>query len=78
MANVANEHVLQALDLPSIKSHQWRILACSAVTGQNLVEGLNWVVGDVANRIYYSSTAEATERWQSGGAMKTSNAITAS
>ena len=38
----------QALDLDSIRSHQWRILPCSAVTGQNLIEGLDWVVGDVA------------------------------
>lgn len=46
----------QALDLPSIKSHNWKILPCSAVTGENLVTGLDWVVGDIANRIYYSAT----------------------
>lgn len=40
----------QALDLPSIKSHRWRIQPCSAVTGENLVEGLDWVVNDVAGR----------------------------
>ena len=45
----------QALDLSSIKSHQWKILGCSAVTGQNLTEGLDWVVCDVAGRLYYSS-----------------------
>ena len=56
----------QALALPSIKSHQWRILPCSAVTGENLVEGLDWVVDDVANRLYYSSTAAATEGWRAG------------
>lgn len=40
----------QALDLPSIKSHRWRIQPCSAVTGENLIEGLDWVTTDVAGR----------------------------
>lgn len=52
--------IRDALELLSIKSHQWTILPCSAVTGQNLVEGLDWVVDDVANRIYYS-TASAVD-----------------
>jgi ADP-ribosylation factor-like protein 2 len=47
--------LIQALDLSSIKSHNWKILSCSAVTGENLVKGLNWIVGDVASRIYYSA-----------------------
>jgi ADP-ribosylation factor-like protein 2 len=46
----------QALDLPGIKSHNWKIWPCSAVTGLNLIEGLDWVVEDVAHRLYYSST----------------------
>ena len=48
---------VQALDLPSIKSHRWRIQPCSAVTGDHLIEGLDWVVNDVAGRyvLYRSS-----------------------
>jgi ADP-ribosylation factor-like protein 2 len=46
---------IQALDLTSIKSHNWTIMSCSAVTGYNLVEGLDWVVSDVAGRLYYST-----------------------
>jgi ADP-ribosylation factor family len=46
----------QALDLRSIQSHQWKILPCSAVSGHNLIEGLDWVVNDVASRLYYGST----------------------
>ena len=46
----------QALDLPGIKSHNWKIWPCSAVTGLNLIPGLDWVVEDVAHRLYYSST----------------------
>jgi len=52
---------LQALDLRSIKSHQWRILSCSAITGMNLVEGLDWVVNDIAGRLYYSTTTMPDE-----------------
>jgi ADP-ribosylation factor-like protein 2 len=49
----------KALDLPAIKSHQWNIIPCSAVTGHNLLEGLNWVVGEVASRLYYSTFTES-------------------
>ncbi|EFI27645.1 ADP-ribosylation factor-like protein 2 [Coprinopsis cinerea okayama7 len=58
----------QALDLPSIKSHHWTIWPCSAVTGQNLVSGLDWVVNDVANRLYYSSTTAHPTNENIGGA----------
>ncbi|PPQ81096.1 LOW QUALITY PROTEIN: hypothetical protein CVT25_014559 [Psilocybe cyanescens] len=47
---------IQALDLTSITTHRWRIWPCSAVTGANLVSGLDWVVSDVAGRLYYSTT----------------------
>ncbi|KAI9448523.1 GTP-binding protein [Lactarius indigo] len=43
-----------------IKSHQWSIVSCSAVTGHNLLEGLNWVVGEVASRLYYSTLTGGT------------------
>lgn len=32
--------IFQALDLHSIKSHNWKIWSCSAVTGENLVTGM--------------------------------------
>jgi len=47
--------ILQALDLLSIKSHHWKIQSCSAVTGDHLVDGLDWVVNDVSSRLYYST-----------------------
>ncbi|ESK87958.1 adp-ribosylation factor-like protein 2 [Moniliophthora roreri MCA 2997] len=52
-----DSEIRNALDLDSIKSHRWTIRSCSAVTGDNLVEGLDWVVNDVASRLYYSSTS---------------------
>ncbi|KXN84213.1 ADP-ribosylation factor-like protein 2 [Leucoagaricus sp. SymC.cos] len=53
--SVTDAEIRQALDLDSIRSHNWKILSCSAVTGENLISGLDWVVNDVAGRLYYSS-----------------------
>ena len=52
---LADAEFLKVLNLPGIKSHQWSIVSCSAVTGHNLLEGLNWVVGEIASRLYYST-----------------------
>ncbi|KZT20632.1 GTP-binding protein [Neolentinus lepideus HHB14362 ss-1] len=57
--SMSDAEISKALDLDSIRSHNWRIWPCSAVTGNNLVTGLDWVVNDVAGRLYYSSTAKA-------------------
>ncbi|OBZ71978.1 ADP-ribosylation factor-like protein 2 [Grifola frondosa] len=57
MGSMTSAEIRDALDLVSIKSHHWKILPCSAITGQNLVVGLDWVVGDVAGRLYYSTIA---------------------
>ncbi|KAG0144695.1 hypothetical protein CROQUDRAFT_46895 [Cronartium quercuum f. sp. fusiforme G11] len=32
--------------------HRWKVLACSATLGTNLKEGLDWVVEEVASRLY--------------------------
>ncbi|KAG5351998.1 ADP-ribosylation factor-like protein 2 [Termitomyces sp. T112] len=54
--------IQQTLGLGSITTHHWKIWPCSAVTGANLVEALDWVVGDVATRLYYSSVAPPVHR----------------
>ena len=51
----------QTLDLPSIQSHRWLVQPCSAYTGDKLVDGLAWLVQDVADRVYYSSPAIPVE-----------------
>ena len=43
---------LQLLDLDSIKTHHWRIVWCSAVTGENLLQGINWLLDDIGARIF--------------------------
>ncbi|ENN70840.1 hypothetical protein D910_07767 [Dendroctonus ponderosae] len=42
----------QALDLDKIKSHHWKIVSCSAVTGENLLDGIDWLITDIATRIF--------------------------
>lgn len=38
--------------LDSITTHKWTIMACSAMTGQNLEEGLRWVIQDARDRLF--------------------------
>lgn len=43
----------QVLDLQTMEgSRHWRIVGCSAYTGEGLLEGFNWLVQDIASRIY--------------------------
>lgn len=42
----------QALELDSIRSHHWRIQGCSAVTGENLLPGIDWLLDDISSRIF--------------------------
>ncbi|KAF2461853.1 ADP-ribosylation factor [Lineolata rhizophorae] len=44
--------VREGLDLDAIKTHRWTIMACSAMTGLNLHEGLQWVVQDAKDRLF--------------------------
>lgn len=46
------EEILQALQLKAIRTHRWNILQCSAMTGQNLEQGLSWVVEDAKARLF--------------------------
>nr|XP_061810740.1 ADP-ribosylation factor-like protein 2 isoform X1 [Nerophis lumbriciformis] len=42
----------EALALDDIKNHHWCLIACSAVTGQNLLAGVDWLLDDIAARIF--------------------------
>lgn len=46
------DEICTALELASVRTHQWRILPCSAMTGRNLDEGLAWVVADAKKRLF--------------------------
>ncbi|KAF5684150.1 ADP-ribosylation factor-like 2 [Fusarium denticulatum] len=49
---MTEEEILSELQLESIRTHQWHILPCSAMTGTNLREGLSWVVEDAKKRLF--------------------------
>ncbi|KAL8414927.1 hypothetical protein RB594_005944 [Gaeumannomyces avenae] len=46
------DEIVQALQLDEIRTHQWNLLECSAMTGQNLDKGLAWVVEDAKARLF--------------------------
>ncbi|KAG8416447.1 ADP-ribosylation factor-like protein 2 [Metarhizium acridum] len=46
------QEIRKALRLDDIRTHQWNILRCSAMTGKNLQEGLAWVVADAKKRLF--------------------------
>lgn len=49
---MTGDEILEALKLNGIRTHQWHILRCSAMTGENLNEGLAWVVEDAKARLF--------------------------
>jgi len=45
--------IAKVLDLAAMeKSRHWQIVGCSAHTGDGLLRGFDWLVQDVASRIY--------------------------
>ncbi|KAF2756898.1 ADP-ribosylation factor-like protein-like protein 2 [Pseudovirgaria hyperparasitica] len=49
---MTEDEVRESLQLDSIHTHTWNIMACSAITGLNLKEGLEWVVKDAKDRLF--------------------------
>mmetsp|Transcript_45029 Transcript_45029/g.137538 ORF Transcript_45029/g.137538 Transcript_45029/m.137538 type:complete len:179 (+) Transcript_45029:735-1271(+) len=52
------EEIKAALELEGGKEYQnrhWAIFGCSAVTGEGLVEGIDWMVEDISKRIFMLS-----------------------
>ncbi|KAJ2809503.1 ADP-ribosylation factor-like protein 2 [Coemansia guatemalensis] len=47
-----DEAIRDMLDLSLLTTHHWAIKPCSAVTGDNLLKGLQWLVDDIASHIY--------------------------
>lgn len=44
--------MIQGLNLKDIRTHEWRIISCSAITGFNLKEGLAWIVEDARAKFF--------------------------
>ena len=51
---LSSNDIREALALSSdiFTGRHWEIHPCSAVTGEGLVDGIDWIVRDIANRIY--------------------------
>ncbi|KEQ95648.1 hypothetical protein AUEXF2481DRAFT_679745 [Aureobasidium subglaciale EXF-2481] len=49
---MSSEEIRKALRLDAIHTHRWNIMECSALTGLNLQEGLQWVVQDAKDRLF--------------------------
>ncbi|KAH6872178.1 ADP-ribosylation factor [Alternaria rosae] len=50
--SMTEDEIREGLRLDAIKTHKWHIMACSAMTGMNLQEGLEWVVQDAKARLF--------------------------
>ncbi|KIN06139.1 hypothetical protein OIDMADRAFT_17176 [Oidiodendron maius Zn] len=46
------EEIQESLQLNAIKTHVCHIIRCSAITGENLEQGLQWVVEDAKKRLF--------------------------
>eukprot|EP01134_Creolimax_fragrantissima_P002791 CFRG2791T1 len=46
------KEIQEALQLDNIEGHHWQIMACSAVTTDALVDGMEWIVEDIQSRVY--------------------------
>ena len=46
------EEIQEVLELDKIKTHHWKIVWCSAVTGENLLDGMDWLLSDISARIF--------------------------
>lgn len=49
---MTSDEIRGYLKLDEIQTHRWHIERCSAKTGEQLLDGLNWLVAEIANRIY--------------------------
>ncbi|GAB5369852.1 hypothetical protein AAMO2058_001442100 [Amorphochlora amoebiformis] len=46
------EQIFKILDLGEMKTRHHHVQKCSAVSGDGLKSGIDWIVGDIASRIY--------------------------
>jgi len=46
------DEISKILTLDSIATHHCRALNCSAMTGENLLQGIDWMLDDISERIF--------------------------
>lgn len=55
---LSSDQIMSVLELDKndrYKNRHWSIQSCSAVTGDGLVAGMDWIVDDIASRIFMLS-----------------------
>lgn len=53
---LSKEEMSRVLELDTLsQDRHWSIISCSAVKGDGLVDGMDWMVEDIANRIFMMS-----------------------
>lgn len=52
VGGMSKEEAIESLDLERILTHRWVVVPCSAMTGENLETGLDWVVQDARDRLF--------------------------
>lgn len=51
--SLSPDEIAKVLNLEAMdNSRHWKIVGCSAFTGEGLLEGFDWLVQDIASRIY--------------------------
>jgi len=53
--SLPKDEIAEALGLDQIQNRHWLIQHCSAVTGEGLAEGIDWLVNDIASRLFPST-----------------------
>lgn len=46
------QKIKHLLELDSITTHHWKIVGCSALSGLNLLSAIDWLLEDIASRIF--------------------------
>ena len=46
------DEIRAELQLDAVEKRHWRIESCSAFTGSGLASGVDWIVRDIASRIF--------------------------
>jgi len=49
---LSSQEIKTILDLDSIKTHHWSVVGVSAVTGERLISSIDWLIDDIARRIF--------------------------
>lgn len=47
-----NDCFFQILELDKIDTHHWSVVGVSAVTGEKLLGSVDWMIDDIAKRIF--------------------------